>query len=167
MKIKKYIILLIIFLILFSNTSFADIRNKKEIGLHLGDPITTSLKIPFKKNTFFNVHTGIWTWRFWHDIHYDTPYLSIDYSYIFPFRQSSNSYYIGIGMAFFFADNPKDSRDCDRAIAIRLPLGFNFYKKDYFSLSFELAPIYQITPRFNFKPYIIELNGGLVLMFSF
>jgi len=164
---KKLTILSLIFFILSPNKSFAYIRNKNEFGLLLGDPIAIALKIPVKKNTFFNVHTGIWTWRFWHDIHYDTPYLSFDYAYLFPFRESSNSYYIGIGVAFFFADNPKDSRDYERAAAIRLPLGFNFYNKDYLSLSFELAPIYQIAPPFNFKPYIIELNGGLLLMFSF
>ena len=150
-----------------SSSSFADIKNKKEVGLHLGDPIAISLKIPVKKKTFLNVHAGIWTWRFWHDINYNTPYLSIDYAWLFPFKQSSNDFYIGAGMAFFFADNPKDKRDYDAACAFRLPVGFAFYTKDYLSLSFELAPIYQIVPAFSFKPYIIELNGGLVLMFSF
>jgi hypothetical protein len=164
---KGLLILSLIFFILSLNKSFADIRNKNEFGLHLGDPIAFALKIPVKKNTFFNAHAGIWTWKFWHDIHYDTPYLSVDYAYLFPFRESSNSYYIGIGMTFFFADNPKDTRDYDRAAAIRIPLGFNFYEQGNFSFSFELAPIYQIAPPFNFKPYIIELNGGLVLMISF
>jgi len=95
---KRYTILLIIFLNLSPNKFFTNIKNKNEFGLHLGDAI--AIKIPVRKNTSFNVHTGIWTWRFWHGIHYGTPYLSIDYSYYFPFRQSSNSYYIGIGMAF-------------------------------------------------------------------
>ena len=130
----------------------------------VGDPITVNLKMPVKEKTFLNIHAGVWTWRLWHDIDYNTPYLSVDYAMLFPIQKSS--FYVGAGIAIFFADNPKDNNDYDAAAAVRLPVGIELYSKDKFSLGFELAPIYQVLPAYS-AHYIIELNGGLLISYSF
>ena len=162
----KYIIAVLILGLSF-NTYASEIKNEKAVGLLLGDPIAISLKLPVKEKTFLNIRAGIWTWSFWHDIKYDTPYLSVDYAWLFPVKQFNCCFYIGAGMAFFFADNPKDENDYDAAAAIRLPLGIDLYNRNNLYLGFEIAPIYQFAPAFNAKPYVIELNGGLVLNFYY
>jgi hypothetical protein len=166
-RLGKYIILSAVLVFFSSKPSIAEIKNEKSIGLLLGDPIAASLKIPVSEKTFLNIHAGIWTWSFWHDINYDTPFLSVDYDLLNPLEQFPFLSYVGAGIAFFFADNPKDKDDYDACAAIRLPVGLEFYKKNNFSLGFEVAPIYQFLPVYNAKPYIIELNGGLVIRFFY
>jgi hypothetical protein len=167
MRLATYIVSFGLLFVLSVSVSSAEVKNERAIGLLLGDPIALSLKFPVRERTFLNIRAGIWTWSFWHDIRYDTPYLSLDYAWLFPFRKHPLTFYIGGGVALFLADNPKDKDDYDAAAAVRLPLGLEFYSKDSFSLSFELAPIYQVAPPFSFKPYVLELNGGLVVMYSF
>ena len=122
--------LLVIFIIcLFWNFSFAETENEKSIGLLLGDPVALSLRIPVKEKTFMDFRTGIWTWHFWHDQNYNTPYLSVDYAWLF------SNFYAGIGAAFFFADNPKDENDYPMCAAIRFPLGRKIYTKESFIAS--------------------------------
>ncbi|NOZ63789.1 MAG: hypothetical protein GXO71_02400 [Caldiserica bacterium] len=146
---------------LSATLAFAETQNRKSVGLLLGDPIAISLKIPVQGKTFVDLRAGIWTWHFWQEQSYNTPYLSIDYTWNFP------DFYAGIGIAFFFADNPKDERNYPACAAIRFPLGRELYSQENFSVLFELAPIYQVAPAYNFKPYIFELNGGLMLRHPF
>ena len=149
------------------SASASELKNEKSLGLMIGDPIALSLRVPLKENTFLNIHAGVWTWAFWHDIHYNTPYLSVDHVWLFPGSGSYHNYYIGAGVAGFFHDNTKDKRDYDAAAAVRIPLGYEIYSKDKLSVVFELAPIYQFAPAYNAVPYIIELNGGLITNWSF
>jgi len=165
MKLVKYVILAVISVALLAGSSFAEIKNEKTIGLMLGDPIAVTIKVPVKEKTFLNIHSGIWTWSFWHDIDYDTPFLSVDYAFLFPVKKTF--FYVGAGVAVFFADNPKDDNNYDAAAAVRLPVGIELYSKDKFSLGFEIAPIYQVLPAYSHKPYILELNGGLLINYSF
>jgi hypothetical protein len=146
-----------------SSASHADTKEKSEIGLLVGDPITVALEVPVARRTFLSVHAGIWTWHLWHEIKYDTPYLSIDLA---RFIGSSRMFYIGLGIAVFFRDNPKDRRDYDAAAAVRMPIGLRLVQGNRVLLGLELAPIYQVAPAFSFDPYIIELNGGLMLKYS-
>jgi hypothetical protein len=145
----------------------ADTKTESTVGLMLGDPIAATYSHPVTEKTSLNVHAGIWTWSFWHDIRYDTPYLSVDYVVNIPIRHIPFLSYIGGGFAVFFEDNPKDHDDYDVCAAVRLPIGFEFYRKDNFSVGFEIAPIYQFAPPYNAKPYMFELNGGLMLGYSF
>ena len=169
MKLAKYTVVLTmtIFIIFLSNSSFAETKNKKSIGILLGDPIALSLTIPVMEENFLNIHAGIWTWSFWHDIDYDTTFLSIDYAWRYPIKQIPFLSYIGAGISFFFADNPKDDNNYDACAALRIPFGFEFYSNKDFSLGFEIAPIYQFLPAYHAGPYGLELNGGLTLMFFY
>ncbi len=167
MRLSKYIFLLTMLAVLLSSPSFAEVKNEKKIGLLLGDPIAISLQVPVKEKNYLNIRAGIWSWSFWHDLKYDTPYLSFDYVWLLSSKQSKYTYSVGTGIALFFADNPKDENDYNAAAAVRFPLGIEFYSNDNMSMGFELAPIYQFLPAYNAKPYIIELNGGLVLRFSY
>ena len=168
MKLIKYILPLVILLGFLPGLSFAKIKNQREMGLLLGDPIAISLKIPVKEKTFLNLRAGYWSWHFWNgDIDYDTPYLSVDYAWLFSFKQIELPYYAGAGLAIFFADNPKDKNDYEAAVAVRFPFGVEFYKKDNMTLGFELAPIYQFAPAYDSGPYGLELNGGLTFGLSF
>jgi len=133
----------------------------------LAAPVAITLKLPVSKRAFFNIHGGIWTWSFWHDIDYDTPFLSVDYAIRFPFYHDRLQLYMGLGLAGFFKDNPKDPDDYDAAAAVRLPLGIEFFRTDHYTISFELAPIYQFAPAYESGPYGIELNGGLILECTF
>lgn len=168
MKLINYILVQIILVLLLSGPSFAEIKNEKQVGLLLGDPIAISLKVPVKEKTFLNLRAGAWSWHFWNgQIDYDTPYLSIDYAWLFPVKQFQNPFYAGVGLAVFFADNPKDKNNYDEAVAVRFPFGFDFYKKDNLTIGFELAPIYQFAPAYDADPYIIELNGGFTFGLSY
>lgn len=171
---KKFRILLIaVFLLglsinLSQAESFTEAENKKEIGVLLGDPMAVSVKLPVRERNFWDFHAGLWTWHFWHDQKYDTPYLSVDYGWFFPFPKSPHYFYMGTGLAVFFSDNPKDSDDYDACAAVRFPIGRELYNngKD-FSVVFEVAPIYQFAPAYDAKPYIFELNAGIMLRHSF
>ena len=57
-------------------------------------------------------------------------------------------------------------RDYNAAVGVRLPLGYRFLDRPHLTMAFELAPFYQVLPTFSFEPYVIDLNGGLSLMFS-
>lgn len=147
---------------------YAGLRDRREMGLILGDPIAISVKIPVKERNFWDFRAGIWTWHFWHDQAYNTPYLSVDYGWLFPIEGSKRYYYLGTGLAFFLSDNPKDKRDYDACAAIRFPIGRELYNNEKdFSIVFEFAPIYQFAPAYSAKPYIIELNAGIMFRYSF
>ncbi len=165
-KWTQRIILSAALLILFSGTAASEIKNERTIGLLLGDPMAISLKAPVTETTFLNIQAGVWSWSFWHGIDYNTPYLSVDYAWLFPIKQTDLFYYIGAGVGLFFADNPKDKNNYDASADIRFPFGLEFYAKDNFSMAFEIAPIYQVLPHYT-RHYIFELNGGLILSFSY
>jgi len=168
MKSIQYILTYLLLIGLLPGLSFAEIRNEREVGLLLGDPIAVSLKIPVKENTFLNLRAGAWSWHFWNgDIDYNTPYISLDYAWLFSYKQTQRRYYAGAGMAVFFADNPKDKNNYEAAAAIRFPLGVEIYKKENLTLGFELAPIYQFAPAYDSGPYGLELNGGFTFGLSF
>lgn len=157
---------LILCIMLLSRPSFAESENSRSFGLLLGDPIAATMDLPVTKETFLNIHAGIWAWSFWHDIRYDTPYLSIDFAWG-PVNLIPLFSYVGAGFAFFFADNPKDKKDYDACMAVRMPFGFEFYRDKKFSVGFEIAPIYQVLPPYRAKPYGLELNGGLTLRYFY
>jgi hypothetical protein len=169
MKLARHILFLIltIFILLLSGASYAGTENKRSFGMLLGDPIALSLTIPVSEENFLNIHGGIWAWSFWHDIHYDTPFLSVDYAWSSPIKQLPFFSYIGAGISIFFADNPKDDNNYDACAAIRIPFGFTFYSNKDLSIGFEIAPIYQFLPAYNAKPYGLELNGGLSLRYFY
>jgi hypothetical protein len=144
----------------------AQIDRRSELGILVGDPVALCLELPTQQSSSLNIHAGIWTWGLWHDIAYNTPYLSADHVWYLPPSHPSRRFYVGGGIAVFFRDNPKDDRDYGAAVAVRLPLGFTFYAKGDFSIGFELAPIYQVAPQYSFRPYVIDLNGGLLLSLS-
>jgi hypothetical protein len=148
--------------------SFEEAKNNKGIGLLLGDPMVVSVKLPIKERNFLDFRAGLWTWHFWHDQKYDTPYLSIDYGWFFPLKESPHYFYVGTGVALFFSDNPKDTNDYDTCAAVRFPIGRELYNNgEDFSVVFEAAPIYQFAPAYDAKPYIFELNAGIMLRHSF
>ena len=149
-------------MILFlSGLSFAEIRNEKQAGLLLGDPIAISFKIPTDEMTFLNIRAGAWSWHFWNgQINYDSLYLSIDHAWLFPVKQFQNPFYAGVGLFLIFSDNPKANSNTDEAIALRFPLGFDFYKDENITIGFELAPTYQFAPTYEADTYIFDLNGG-------
>ena len=168
MRLILYIVSHVILIGLLSSLSFAEIKNQREVGLLLGDPIAISYKIPVKDGTFVNVRAGVWSWHFWNgDIDYDTPYLSVDYAWLFSLKQTGRQYYAGAGLAVFFADNPKDKDNYEAAVAVRFPLGIELYKKDNLTVGLELAPIYQFAPAYDSGPYGLELNGGFTFGLSF
>lgn len=142
-------------------------KNRQSVGLLMGDPIAISFRTPVNESAFFNIRLGMWTWHFWHDVTFNTPYLSVDYAWSSPFGKFRLPYYIGLGIAAFFRDNPKDEQNYDVALAIRIPIGIELVSTGRFSLNFEIAPIYQAVPPFSFEPYIIELNGGMLLRYNF
>jgi hypothetical protein len=144
-----------------------DTDTSRSLGVMLGDPMAITLHQPVNEKASFNIHAGIWTWSFWHDIKYDTPYLSIDYVILRPINKIPLLAYIGGGFAFFLDDNPKDDDDYDASVAVRIPFGFEFFKNKDFSIGFEIAPIYQFAPSYSAEPYGIELNGGLTIGYSF
>ena len=141
--------------------------NRKSVGVMLGDPVAVTFHQPVNEKASLNIHAGIWTWSFWHDIKYDTPYLSMDYVVLRPIYKIPLFSYVGGGFAIFFDDNPKDDDDYEAAVAVRIPFGFEFYKNNDLSIGFEIAPIYQFAPAYRAKPYGIELNGGLIISYSF
>jgi hypothetical protein len=147
--------------------AYADIKNHTTVGIMLGDPITATLKLPVMEKTFLNIHAGIWSWSFWHDIDYNTPFLSVDYALYLPVSSEYYQFYCGLGIAAFFHDNPKDPDDYDAAAAVRVPLGIEFIRSNRFRVGFELTPIYQFAPQYDAKPYYIELNGGLMIGYTF
>ena len=154
--------------LLLSNAAFAETKNEREVGLLLGDPIAVSLKVPVKEKTFLNVRVGAWSWHFWNgDIDYDTLYLSADYAWLISLKQTKRRFYAGVGLAVFFADNPKDKNNYDEALAVRFPIGIELYKDGNLRVGFELAPIYQFLPAYDADPYIFELNGGLTFSLSY
>ncbi len=169
LRLTRYLygLMLMVFIFFIARTSFAELNNNKSLGILLGDPIAVTFQIPVKKKTFINIHAGIWTWSFWHDIKYDTPFLSVDYAVRVLIKQIPLLSYIGTGFSFFFADNPKDDNNYDACVAVRIPFGFEFYKKENFSIGFEIAPIYQFLPAYSAKPYGLELNGGVLLNYSY
>ncbi|RMG05525.1 MAG: DUF3996 domain-containing protein [Nitrospirae bacterium] len=142
-------------------------KNQHSIGLIMGDPIAISFKTPINESAFLNLRLGMWAWHFWHDVMFNTPYLSVDYAWSSPFGRFKLPYYMGVGIAAFFRDNPKDERNYDAALAIRVPIGIELASTGRFSLNFEIAPIYQAVPPFSFEPYIIELNGGMLLRYNY
>ena len=148
-------------------TTYGETDTRRSLGVMLGDPIAITFHQPVNEKTSLNIHAGIWTWSFWHDIKYDTPYLSIDYVVLRPISKIPLLSYVGGGFAIFFDDNPKDDDDYDAAVAVRIPFGFEFYREKDFSIGFEIAPIYQFAPAYSAKPYGIELNGGLIISYSF
>jgi hypothetical protein len=154
--------------LMLSNLSFAETKNKKSFGALLGDPLALSLTVPVTQDTFLNIHGGAWSWKFWHgDIQYDTPFLSVDYAWHTPIKQFPFFSYIGAGIAAFFADNPKDDNNYDACAALRIPVGFEFYSNKDFAIGFEIAPLYQFAPAYYAKPYGLELNGGVTVMFFY
>lgn len=161
----KIVFILIIFLILSTN-AFAEVqRNRKSIGLQIGDPMALSFRMPVTKKNFVNISGGIWAWHFWHDVHYDTPILTVDFAWLFSKKNSRWNFYAGVGLNIFFGDNPKDSRDYDACLGIRFPLGIEFMASNRISIGLELAPFFQILPPFAFDPYVIDQNGGIVVRF--
>lgn len=166
LRIGRFICCFVLLSILSAGPSWAVGKNERTMGLILGDPIGLTLKVPMEENTFLNIHAGIWTWHFWHDQNYDTPFFSMDYAWCLPLNKSRHTFYAGLGLAGFFRDNPKDDSKSDAVVAIRMPLGVEFFTTEKLSLSFELAPIYQIAPAYTYKR-IFELNGGLIITHSF
>ena len=155
------------FILAVHGTTYGDTDTTRSLGVMLGDPMAITLHQPVNEKASFNIHAGIWTWSFWHDIKYDTPYLSIDYVILRPINKIPLLAYIGGGFAFFLDDNPKDDDDYDAAVAVRIPFGFEFFKNKEFSIGFEIAPIYQFAPSYSAEPYGIELNGGLTIGYLF
>lgn len=165
---QKRIFLSIVFISLLAlhGTVYGETDNRPALGVMLGDPLAVTFHQPVNEKTSFNIHAGIWTWSFWHDIKYDTPYLSVDYVFLWPSEKIPLLSYVGGGFAIFFDDNPKDDDDYDAAVAVRVPFGFEFYKNNTCSIGFEIAPIYQFAPAYSAEPHGIELNGGLIISYS-
>jgi len=113
----------------------------------------------------FIKHFNRWAWHFWHEPHYNTGILTIDFAWMFSKKNSRWNYFAGIGLNIFFADNPKDSRDNDACLGIRFPLGIEFLVSDHISIGLECAPFFQILPPFAFRPYVIDQNAGIVIRF--
>lgn len=156
-----------VFMVLTAGISAAETDNKSSVGLLLGDPVALSLTLPVSSDTFLDIHAGIWAWSFWHDLLYDTPFLSVDYAWNRPFKGLPFFSYVGAGIAVFFRDNPKDDNNSDACAAVRIPFGFEFFADNNISVGFEIAPIYQFLPAYNAKPYGLELNGGLFMRYSY
>jgi hypothetical protein len=157
-------VLLFLSLTLPDEPAVADPGPGCEVGALLGDPIAATLRISVDDRTFLRVRGGIWAWSFWHDLSYNTPYLAVDCGRLLG---SSRRFHLGLGVAFFLADNPPDSRDYDAAVGVRLPIGYRILERTGLSVGIELAPFYQVAPAFSFKPYVIDLNGGLELSIPF
>lgn len=164
---KNVILVIALSLFVLSSTAFADVQNNKKVGLLIGDPMAVSLTLPVKETTYLNIRAGIWTWHFWHDVKYDVPYVSVDYAWLSPLKSLPLISSAGAGIAIFLADNIKDEDDYDASAALRIPLGIDIYKKNNLTFGFEIAPIYQFLPAYSFKPYVIELNAGFVLNYSY
>jgi len=108
---KKIIFFLILSVVLSSN-AFTDVkRNKTSIGFLIGNPVILSLRVPITKRNYLNISGGIWAWHFWHDPHYNTGILTVDFAWLFPKKNSRWNYSAGIRLNIFFADNPKNCRD--------------------------------------------------------
>ncbi|MDD5454537.1 MAG: hypothetical protein PHW62_03450 [Candidatus Ratteibacteria bacterium] len=171
MKKIKILLVIIPMIALSINLSgaetFEETKNEKGMGLLIGDPVAVSVKAPVNDRNFWDFRVGIWTWYFWHDQEYNTPYLSIDYNWFFPLENSPHYFYTGLGLAFFLSDNPKDVNDYDACAAVRFPIGRQLYKSEDFSIIFEVAPIYQFAPPYDAKPYIFELNAGIMFRHYF
>lgn len=164
---KKSLVFSVIALVfIFTSYSFAGEDNTKSYGILLGDPLAVTMTIPVKEDTFLNIHAGIWSWKFWHGIQYDTPFASVDYAWRSPVKKFPPLSYIGIGIAGFFKDNPKDDNNYSACAAVRLPIGIYFYNHEKYTVGFEIAPIYQFLPAYSSGPYGLELNGGLTVMFK-
>jgi len=162
----KRIVFFLVLSVIFSSTAFADAkRNKTSIGFLIGDPVALSLRVPITQKSYLNISGGIWAWHFWHDPHYDTGILTVDFAWMFSKKNSRWNYSAGIGLNIFFADNPKDSRDYDACLGIRFPLGIEFLVSDHISIGLEYAPFFQILPPFAFRPYVIDQNAGIVIRF--
>lgn len=164
-KREKIILFLILSVILSSNV-FADVkRNKAALGVLIGDPVALSLRVPITQKNYLNISGGIWSWHFWKNPHYNTAILAVDFVWLFPKKNSRWNYSAGIGLNFFFADNPKDNKDYDACVGVRFPLGIEFLVSSHISIGIEYAPFFQILPPFAFKPYVIDQNGGIVIRF--
>ena len=149
-----------------SSVAFAEgQRNRKSIGFQTGDPMAVSLRMPVTQRNFVNISGGIWAWHFWHDVHYDTPILTVDFAWLSSKKNSRWNFYAGVGLNIFFGDNPKDSQDYDACLGIRFPLGIEFMASNRISIGLELAPFFQVLPPFAFDPYVIDQNGGIVVRF--
>jgi hypothetical protein len=167
-RILCVVILIMLVGLTLVNGSYAEVDNTKEVGLLLGDPIAVSINIPVGESTFVNAKAGIWAWHFWEPpVTFDTFYSSTDYNWRFSFENVPFDYYIGGGIALFFADSPKDDDDSDVEIALRVPIGIEFYKKDNITIGLEVAPVHQVYPWYVAEPYGIELNGGLIVHYAF
>jgi len=135
-----------------------------EPGLLVGDPVGISLRVPVGEDTAIDVKTGIWAWHLWHDTVYDTPFVTADYLW---WRSDKDAFsdYMGIGFNVFFKDNPKESYSEETIIGIRVPFGWVLHEGDGIKVELELAPFAQVQPFFLFEPYILDLNGGVVVRF--
>jgi len=163
---RKRIVFFLILSVVFSSNAFADAkRNKTSIGFLIGDPVALSLRVPITQKSYLNISGGIWAWHFWHEPHYNTGILTVDFAWMFSKKNSRWNYSAGIGLNIFFADNPKDSRDYDACLGIRFPLGIEFLVSDHISIGLECAPFFQILPPFAFRPYVIDQNAGIVIRF--
>ena len=111
MKLLRRLLLWAGVLGLVSTPSFGGNRRGRALGLLVGDPIAGILDLPVSRRAFLSAHGGIWTWHLWHDVHYDTPYLSVDIDLCL---NDARTFYVGLGVAGFFADNPKDKHGIHR-----------------------------------------------------
>ena len=164
---KRIVFFLILYVVLSSNAIADTNRNKTSIGFLIGDPMALSLRVPITHKSYLNISGGIWAWHFWHEPHYNTGMLAVDFAWMFSKKNSRWNYSVGIGLNIFFSDNPKDSRDYDACLGIRFPLGIEFLASDHVSIGLEWAPFFQILPPFAFRPYVIDQNAGLVVRYSF
>ena len=162
MKITSVLILSVV---LSSNVLAENQRNKTAVGMHIGDPMALTLRLPVAEKNFVNISGGIWAWHFWHDVRYDTAILSVDFAWLFGRKNSRWTYSAGFGLNIFFGDNPKDSQDYEACLGIRFPLGVEYFVSDRISIGLEYAPFFQILPPFAFTPYVIDQNGGIVIRF--
>ena len=79
--------------------------------------------------------------------------------------RSRFSYTVGAGVNVYFRDNPKDREDYKACLGLRFPLGFDVRLSDALAIGLQWNPFVQLLPPFVFKPYGLDLNGGLVIRF--
>ena len=49
--------------------------------------------------------------------------------------------------------------------AIRFPMGMELYRNERFSVHAEIAVFYQILPPYQFIPYVVDQNAGIIIQF--
>ena len=159
-----FLLMFVFFTSSIGNTSIKD-KNKTSFGLQIGDPMALTVRIPVSDINFIDIDAGIWAWHLYHDVAFNTAFVSFDYARNLTKKPSRLTFFAGAGANFFFSDNPKDAEDYKMCMGLRFIFGADLMVTKRLSIGFEMAPFIQLSPPYVHQPYGIDQNGGIVIRF--